>query len=162
MHFGQSDVIGPDSAYDFKQFGAEMTVREQNRWRSFLATLCLVAVAFLYAPFGAAAWAAYVKACCTSRAHCPIHGHHQTSSAANSDSGMNCGHDMTGMAQCTMSCCQNPDRPAVAPTIFVLAAPLSVSLSPVFEPFQMLPSSGDSVSSFEPLSPPPRFSSLAA
>src|SRR5579859_524388 len=138
-----------------------MTVQHQNRWRSFFAALCLVAVAFLYAPFGAAALAFYAKTCCTSLAQCPIHGHHQTQTPNHPENAMDCGHEMPGMAQCSMSCCQNPERHAVAPAIFVLSAPIAISFSKVFEPFIAPTSSLGSVSSFEPLSPPPRFSSLA-
>ena len=75
---------------------------------------------------------------------------------------MDCGHDMAGMAQCNMSCCQNPERPAVAPAIFVLPPPVTVSFSNAYEPFVALPLSQVSSHSFEPLSPPPRFSTLAA
>jgi len=101
-----------------------MTFRNQNRWRSFFATLCLVAVVLLYAPVGGAAWLLYSSACCTHGAQCPIHGHHHEQTPDNPEHAMDCGHKMPAIAQCSMSCCQNPDRPAVAPAIFVLPAPL--------------------------------------
>lgn len=139
-----------------------MTAQQQNLWRSFFATICLVAVVFLYAPFGAAAWAVYAKACCTHGAQCPIHGHQHSQTPAGSEHAMDCGHEMPGMTQCGMSCCQNPARPAVAPAIFLLPALVIVSFSTVFETFMVLPSKQISSNSFEPLSPPPRFSAVAA
>lgn len=160
--FARSDVIRADLTYDLSEFGAEMIVNHQNRWRSFLATLCLVAVVLLYAPFGAAAWAVYARTCCTSNAQCPIHGHHHAQTRGNAEHAMDCGHEMPGMVECSMSCCQNPDRPVVAPAIFVLPAPVMVSLSKAYEPFVGPSSKQISFNSFEPLSPPPRFSSLAA
>lgn len=155
-------LIIPDLAYHLMQFGVEMAVQPQNRWRSFFAALCLLAVALLYAPLGGATWLLYSSACCTSGAQCPIHGHHHAPTPTSSQNAMDCGHDMSAMAQCSMSCCHDPDRPAVAPAIFVLPSPVSVSFSTVFEPFLALPSLQNCFSSFEPLSPPPRISSLAA
>lgn len=140
----------------------DMTVRQQNRWRSFFATLCLVAVVFLYAPFGAAAWALYSSACCTSGAQCPIHGHHHAQTPASPQHAIDCGHEMPGMAQCTMSCCHNPDWPAVASSIFVLPAPFTVSEADAFEPLIPDFAPQNPSPSFEPLSPPPRFCPLAA
>lgn len=155
-------LIMADLAYHLRQFGVEMTVQPQNRWRSFFAALCLLAVALLYAPLGGATWLLYSSACCTSGAQCPIHGHHHAPTPTSPNNPMDCGHDMAAMAQCSMSCCQNPDRPVVAPGIFVLPSSVSVSFSTVFEPFLAPPSQQNSFSSFKPLSPPPRFSSPAA
>src|SRR5690349_3030972 len=139
-----------------------MTFRHQNRWRSFFATLCLVAVVLLYAPFGAAAWTLYSSACCTSGDQCPIHGHHHEETPASPGHAMDCGHEMPGMAQCSMSCCQNPDRPAVAPAIFILPGPITVPANANFESLTALYGPQNSANSFEPLSPPPRFSTLVA
>src|ERR1700756_4834244 len=133
-----------------------MIAEQKNRWRSFFATLCLAAVVLLYAPYGAAAWAVYAKTCCTSRTQCPIHGHHQTQTPAGPGHTMNCGHEKAELAQCSMSCCHNPDQPAVAPAIFVLPAPVSVSAIATFESLTALSGPQSSVNSFEPLSPPPR------
>ena len=139
-----------------------MTLRPQNRRRSFFATLCLVAVVLLYAPFGAAAWAAYSKTCCTARAQCPVHGHHHAQTPATPEHAMDCGHEMAGLARCSMSCCHNPDRPTIAPGIFVLPTPVTVSVAATLEPLIALSGPQSAVNSFEPLSPPPRFSALAA
>jgi hypothetical protein len=75
---------------------------------------------------------------------------------------MDCGHEMSTMAQCSMSCCHNSDRPAVASGIFLLPASVTVSAGATFESLTALSGPQNSVNSFEPLSPPPRFSSLAA
>src|SRR5690348_14787251 len=139
-----------------------MIVQHQNRWRSFFATLCLVAVVLLYAPLGGAAWLLYSGACCTSGGQCPIHGHHHTQTPATSGHAMDCGHKMPGMAQCSVSCCQNPDRPAVASAIFVLPAPVTVSAAATFESLTAFSGPRNSVISFEPLSPPPRLPAVAA
>ena len=139
-----------------------MSVRHQDRWRWFFASLCLAAVVLLHAPFGAAAWAAYAKTCCTSRAQCPIHGHRHSQTPANSERTMDCSHDMAATAQCSMSCCQNPDRPAVASAMFVFPVPATISVTENREPLIVLSESLGPIRSFEPLSPPPRFSSTAA
>lgn len=144
-----------------KQFGTRMTPEPQNRWRSFFATLCLVAVVLLYAPLGGAAWALYSAACCKSGSQCPIHGHHHMQTPAGPEHAMDCGHGMAGMTQYSMSCCQNPDRPAVASAIFILPAPVAVSVAANFEPLIAPSGTQSTVSSFEPLSPPPRFSAVA-
>src|ERR1700752_2498757 len=104
-----------------------MTAQHQNRWRSFFATLCLVAAVLLYAPLGGAAWLLYSGACCTSGGKCPIHGHHHTQTPATSGHAMDCGHEMPGMAQCSMSCCHNPDRPPRPSPLLLLVAPAPLS-----------------------------------
>lgn len=139
-----------------------MTLRHQNRWRSFFATLCLVAVVLLYAPFGAAAWIISSGACCASSGQCPIHGHHHEQMPAGAKHAMDCGHEMSTMAQCIMSCCHNPERPAVASVIFVLPAPVTFSAAATFESLTALSGPQNPVTTLEPLSPPPRFSPLAA
>ena len=75
---------------------------------------------------------------------------------------MDCGHNMGAMTHCSMSCCNHPDRPAVAPAIFVLPAPVTASVAANFEPLIVCSISQNSLNSFEPLSPPPRSSALAA
>jgi len=75
---------------------------------------------------------------------------------------MDCGHEMPGLTSCSMSCCQNPDRPALASIVFVLPAPVAVSNSITFEPFAAPLVYLSSLLSIEPLSPPPRFSPAAA
>src|SRR5215472_6655948 len=134
----------------------EMTLKQQNRSRSFLAWFCLAAVVLLYAPLGGAAWALYSAACCKSGSQCPIHGHHHAQTPVNSEHTMDCSHDMEAAARCSMSCCPNPDRPTIAPAIFVLPAPATLAAAANFEPLFALSGAPSSINSFEALPPPPR------
>ena|SRR5215469_11820265 len=143
------------------RFGRTMA-RHQNTARSLFATLCLIAVVLLYAPLGGAAWFVYSGACCNSGSQCPIHGHHSSQTPSGPEHAMDCSHGMLAMRQCSMSCCHDPDRPAIAPVIFVLPAHITVSASTSFALLVPLPGSKDSVNSIEPLSPPPRTSAPAA
>lgn len=138
-----------------------MAARRQNAWRSFFASFCLAALVLLYASLGGAAWSLYSAACCTT-AQCPIKGHHHQHAPAAPGHAMDCGHEMAGMSSCSMSCCQNPDRPALGAIVFVLPAPATVSVHVIFEPFIPLPSVLNFLRSIEPLSPPPRISARAA
>lgn len=148
-------------AYDGYKFGTAMTNRNQNHWRSFLAVLCFFTTVLLYAPLAGAAWSLYSTACCTS-SQCPIKGHHAQHSPVAPEHAMDCGHDRAAMASCTMSCCHNPDRPALNPIIFVLPAPVTVSAGASFEPFVALFQPPKCSAAPEPLSPPPRFAAAAA
>ncbi len=75
---------------------------------------------------------------------------------------MDCSYEMADLYTCTMSCCQNPDRPAITSVAFVLppavSIPALVAFESVFEP----PKSPDYLLSIAPLSPPPRLSPAAA
>src|SRR5215472_11723894 len=133
-----------------------MTPRSQRRRRSLLATLCLVAVALVYAPLGGAAWALYSGACCTSGSQCPIHGHHHRQMPSGPEHAIDCGHDMAPKTQCRMSCCHHPERPAVTSVVFLLPAPLTVTATMDFEELGPVPGSGNTITSTKPLSPPPR------
>lgn len=73
-----------------------------------------------------------------------------------------CEHEIAGMTDCSMRCCQSSDHPLVAPLAFVL--PVAASLvnpdnaamaAPVLR-LNGLPRS------FEVLSPPPRLSDFAS
>jgi len=75
---------------------------------------------------------------------------------------MDCGHDMPAMTECSMSCCQHPERPAVTPVVFLLPAPLTVTATMDFEQLGAVPGSRNTVASIKPLSPPPRIFALAA
>jgi hypothetical protein len=138
-----------------------MTTRPQSRARSFFALLCLLAVVLLYAPLGGAAWSLYSTACCTTK-ECPIKGHDAKHSPAAPQHAMDCSHDMPAMSTCTMSCCHNADRPALAPVIFVLPSPFTVSVATSFEAFVPLPELQSTAIAFPPLSPPPRICVTAA
>lgn len=138
-----------------------MRTAPHDRRRFFSASLCLLAVVLLYAPFAAAAWSSYSAACCTT-AQCPIKAHHHKNSPASSENHMDCGHDMTEMSSCDMSCCQNTERPAVTSMAFVLPAALSLAGPAVCKaPFQSAKPL-DFLRSTQPLSPPPRLEATAA
>ena len=137
-----------------------MTNQIQQRLRSLFAMTCLLAVILLYAPLAAVAFSAYAKACCSS-GQCPIKGPHQHHAPPASEHAMDCGHETPSIASCSMSCCHNPDRPALTPAVFVLPAPITASASWIFEPAIQLPTSLNSLLSPEPLSPPPRLAPAA-
>ncbi len=136
------------------------TVRH-NRSRSISASICLLVVVLLYAPLAGAAWSSYRSACCTS-GQCPIPAHHHQKTPAEHANHMDCGHDMTGMMACTMSCCHDSDRSLVTSIAFVLPPSVAVAASAAIESPIELAKPFDFPCSIEPLSPPPRFVSAAA
>jgi len=69
---------------------------------------------------------------------------------------MECGHDMGEMMECSMSCCQDSEKPLVTAVAFVLPHPLSG-----FTPASVISSAeiAHAVAvprPVKPLSPPPR------
>jgi hypothetical protein len=117
---------------------------------------CLLAVILLYAPLGAALWTAQSMPCCTGD-HCPIPSHHHQKTPPAPAQHMNCGHEMTGMTACSISCCQTTDRPMVVSLAFVLPH-LSFSFAPpLTAPLAKMQQAAAFSSFFAPLSPPPRF-----
>lgn len=73
---------------------------------------------------------------------------------------MDCGHDMSGMMACSMSCCQDTVRPAIMPVSFVLPQVMNVpTVDEVISPVS-LSSSFEISQVTEPLSPPPRLATL--
>jgi len=137
-----------------------METATHNRWRSTSAGICLLAVLFLYTPLATAAWSAYSSACCAS-GMCPIKEHHHHQAPADSNR-MDCGHDMPGMMACSMSCCRNPEDPAVASAIFVLPLPFVLSAPASLKSPIVSLHSQDYSRFVKPLSPPPRFVSAVA
>jgi hypothetical protein len=138
-----------------------MQTSRQNRRRSISAGICLLAVVLLYAPLAGAAWASRQMACCAS-GQCPIPAHHHQKTPAAPADHMDCGHEMAGMTACSMSCCHDSDRSLVASMAFVLppstvAAKAAAIKSPI-----KLTKPLDFPRSIEPLSPPPRYFSVAA
>jgi len=132
-----------------------------NRWRLMSAGICLLAVLFLYTPHAVSAWMAHDAACCAS-GMCPIKEHHHHQAPAQDSHQMDCGHDMSTMMDCSMSCCQHSETPAVASAIFIL--PLPVEFSAPTGSTSAVASSHfqNSPRSIQPLSPPPRFVSAVA
>jgi hypothetical protein len=145
--------------YHWGGVGFLVRTKKQERVRSAAAWLCLAAVTFLYAPLASAALLAYGADCCAGGfCNVPTHHHHKQQPAPSEDSApMDCGHDMSGLKPCSMSCCKDPSRPALIPGAFVLP-PVSVGAAPagVLYPVQL--TSSLEISRFvKPLSPPPRF-----
>lgn len=133
--------------------------KRQERNRSAAAWLCLLAVALLYAPLAGAVLLAHGVDCCVGGfCNVPEHHHHKQQPTPSKDSvPMDCGHDMSGMTSCSMSCCKDPARPALIPGSFEMPP---VSFAPavgeVFHPMHL--ASSLEISRFvQPLSPPPRF-----
>jgi hypothetical protein len=116
----------------------------------------LLSAVFLYAPLAAASWSAHAMACCTGD-RCPIAAHHHhPKTPASQNSHMDCEHDMGEVLNCSMSCCQSPDRPIVTAVAFVLPVVMSrlapLSIVAQAETVRAIP-----ISRFvKPLSPPPR------
>jgi hypothetical protein len=138
-----------------------MATRHQDRLRSFKATACLLAVVLLFAPLAGAAWSSYSGSCCTS-GQCPIKSHHHQHSSPASENPMDCGHEMPGMAACSMSCCHNLDHAAISPGLFVLPGPITVSAPSILKSPIDLREPMNFLRSLKPLSPPPRLSPAAA
>jgi hypothetical protein len=130
--------------------------QSHRRSRRIAACLCLFAVVLFYAPLTIAALSG---ASCCANGICPVHKQHHD--ASNDAMPMDCGHDMSHMTPCSMSCCHTTDEAALNPQAFVIpqAATLSgpglalESISPATS-LELLLSS-------DPLSPPPRISSAA-
>lgn len=160
MLTGRSAATSIYLMYDLMSLGF-MTTRHQNRWRSLCATICFFTVVLLFAPFAVAAWSSYSAGCCTS-GQCPIKGHHHQHGPASSQDPMDCGHEMPGMAACSMSCCQDFGHAAIAPGVFVLPVPVALSASTIFAPFVRVREPQNFLRTTKPLSPPPRFSAAAA
>ena len=137
-----------------------MTLRDQRRWRSISASICLLVVVLLYAPLAGAAWSSSQSACCTS-GQCPVPAHHHQKTPAVPANHMDCGHEMSGMMACSMSCCHDSDRWLVASIAFVLPASVAVDVAAAINSPMELAKASDFPRSIEPLSPPPRSVSAA-
>jgi hypothetical protein len=138
-----------------------MAFRDQYRRRSISASICLLMVVLLYAPLAAAAWSSFQSSCCMPE-QCPIPGHHHQKTSAAPSNHMNCGHDMSGMRACAMSCCHDSDGSPVTPIAFVLPPNVTAAASAAMQFPIVLAKPSDFPRSIEPLSPPPRFISAAA
>jgi hypothetical protein len=155
---------GVDWAYDSYVPGMEpVNRRTPNRCRVLAALVCLLAVVFVYVPIVAAAWSSQALACCT-KGYCNIPQHHHKKAPASSATAEDCGHDghnMSGMMDCSMSCCQDPDRPVVTSVAFVLPpAPVATSAT-IFTRAVERVHSIEIPRTIEPLSPPPRTDNAA-
>jgi hypothetical protein len=137
--------------------------RNPNRWRVFAALVCLLGVFSLYVPFAAAAWSSHAMACCTN-GFCNIPLHHHKKAPASSTATEDCGHDghnMSGMMGCSMSCCQDPDKPVVTSVAFVLPPATVATSAIIFTRAVERVHSIEIPRTIEPLSPPPRTNNAA-
>jgi hypothetical protein len=137
--------------------------RTPNRCRVLAALVCLLAVVFLYVPFAAAVWSSHAMACCTN-GFCNIPQHHHKKAPASSPAAEDCGHDghnMSGMMNCSMSCCQDPDKPVVVSVAFVLPAPTTAASAIIVTRAVERVHSIEIPRTIEPLSPPPRTDNAA-
>jgi len=75
---------------------------------------------------------------------------------------MDCGHDMSGMMACSMSCCHDSDRSLFPSIAFVLPPSMAAAPSVAIKSPIELANPLHFPRSSEPLSPPPRFISAAA
>lgn len=130
---------------------------KQNLWTSKCAALiCLFAVVLLQAPFARAAWLSSSMACCNSD-HCSIPAHHHKNVPAKSEMPMDCGHNMSHMSDCKISCCKTSEtainiQQFVTPDLQIsLALPNGTPEISLLVP-QMISRSE------KPLSPPPKLS----
>jgi hypothetical protein len=99
-----------------------------------------------------------IDCCVGGFCNIPEHHHHKSQPASTQDTApMDCGHDMSGMKPCSMSCCKDPARPALIPGAFVLPpASFVPAAREVVGP--ILLANNLEISRFvKPLSPPPRF-----
>ena len=149
-----------------------MSSTNHTRTREFGALACLLAIAVLYAPLGAAAFSPSVMACCTGK-FCNIPKHHHKSNAASSEkppqtqapppaaSHEDCGHNMaanaTGMSDCSMDCCQTHETPAVSSVTFVMPPVIFVAVSVNVTRAAETARAIEIPRTIEPASPPPRF-----
>ena len=146
---------------DIYRLACHMQTARQNRRRSVAASICLLMVVLLYAPLAGAAWSSYESACCTS-GQCKVPAHHHQKTPTTPSHHMDCGHEMSGMMACTMSCCHDSERSLLTSIAFVLPAGVSAARSTTISSPIELAKPLDFPRSIEPLSPPPRFVSAAA
>jgi hypothetical protein len=129
--------------------------KTDSRKRKLAAILCLLAVVLLEAPFARAAWISSTMGCCMGD-HCLIPSHHHKSANAQNEMSTDCGHNVSRMSDCKISCCKTTDETAISAQQFVMsdlqiALPLS---SGTPETSRFVP---QMISRFdEPQSPPPR------
>jgi hypothetical protein len=128
----------------------------QERKRILAAWVCLFAAVALYAPLAGAAWSAHAMSCCTGE-YCPIAQHHHQKKQASPHSDMDCGHDVDEMMNCSMSCCEQSEKPLATAVAFVLPhvalASAAIGVTGAADTLQLL----EILPSLKPLSPPPRF-----
>ena len=91
----------------------------RNRLRTAAGVLCLLAVSLMQAPLVLAAWSISTGKCCTG-SYCPIAAHHHRQMESEPAHEMDCGHEMSGMSSCKISCCHDSDQPTIAANVFLV------------------------------------------
>jgi hypothetical protein len=127
------------------------------------AWVCLIAALLLWSPMWAAAWQANRMECCDG-AQCPIHGHqfnkHKSvmpSGETQGESSMECHHTgASELMQCSVSCCHDHQQVFSASVVFVLTLPANIQSQMRSLPGPGISDRSAKISSFEPLSPPPK------
>jgi len=99
-----------------------MHSKTNSRKRKLAAIFCLLAVVLLQAPFARAAWISSAMGCCMGD-HCPIPGHHHNIANAETEMPMDCGHNMSKVSHCKISCCKTADETAISVEQFVMPNP---------------------------------------
>jgi hypothetical protein len=122
------------------------------------ALVCFVALVLIYAPIATSTVMAITGACCSGD-QCPIHGNHHHSQKSHNPP-MDCDrgeHHMSTMDNCSMSCCQNTEQPAVHCNLFLLTpVPVSASLAPL-SATSLTPTATGISRAYAPPAPPPKF-----
>lgn len=134
--------------------------QRQTRRPILAAGFCLAAVFLMYAPFAAIAYSAHAISCCAGD-HCSIREHHHQPARSAPKDDMDCGHEMSGMTACTMSCCHQDEGSGLIPIAFVLPDSSSATAPAPATPFVVTLKQIEFPRSIEPLSPPPRVTPTA-
>jgi hypothetical protein len=118
-----SRIAAREVVSDLRASKHSMNCVVPNRFRLFAARCCLLAVASLFAPLAGAVWSSSAIDCCTGD-HCTIPKHHHPKAPVHAD----CDHgNGTGLTECSMSCCQDEDRPFATTMNFVMPPTVIVS-----------------------------------
>jgi hypothetical protein len=123
--------------------------------RAFAGMICLLAMFLMQAPLVLATWSISTGMCCTGD-FCPIAAHHHKKIATEPAHQMNCGHEMSGMSNCAMSCCHDTDQPTIAANLFVMPAAQSFVVQTAVAGVVEAPKPQGIIFSAKPVSPPPR------
>lgn len=128
-----------------------------KRRRALAAWVCLLAVALLFAPYAGAAWASHAMSCCTGD-HCDIpQHHHRKTPVSKTPAHADCDHEGGGdMTECSMSCCQDEERPLMGAMNFVMPPVVFSAGAMPSAPALDAPSSIEIPRSVLPLLQPPR------
>lgn len=136
-----------------------LQIKKANSVRKFVAGICMLALVLVYAPIASATLVVATGACCDGD-RCPIHGNHH-SAPKTEETGTDCGHHISQLQSCSLSCCQNAEQPAAHAHVYLLMPvtlatnlALITATAPGAAPIKISPA-------FSPLAPPPKSLALA-